>query len=51
MKILNPGKIGCEDKSAVFKSKHEGKTCCFFSFSYRKFKGNLGQHLGFRGGV
>jgi len=51
MKILNPGKMEREDKSAVFKSEYEDKTYCFFSFSYRKYKWNLRQHLEFRGGV
>ncbi|AKB79487.1 hypothetical protein MSHOH_3004 [Methanosarcina horonobensis HB-1 = JCM 15518] len=51
MNILNPGKIEREDKSAVFKSEYEGKTYCFFSFSYRKDKWNLRHHLELRGGV
>lgn len=51
MKILNPGKMEHEDKSAVSKSGYEGKTYCFFSFSYRKDKWNLRHHLEFQGGV
>ena len=51
MKILNPGKIEREDKSAIFKSEYEGKTYCFFRPSCRKFDENPVQYLNFRGGV
>ena len=51
MKVLDPGKVEYEDKFAVFKSKHEGNTYCFFSFSYREFDENPVQYLNFRGGV
>ncbi|MHB8103542.1 MAG: hypothetical protein ACYDEF_15575 [Methanosarcina sp.] len=51
MKILDPGKMEYEDKSAAFKSEYKGKTYFFFSLSYRKLEENPRQHLEFRGGV
>lgn len=51
MRNSDPGKIGCEGKLAVFRSKHKGKTYCFFNFSCRKFDGNPVQYFNFRGGV
>jgi YHS domain-containing protein len=51
MRNLDPAKMGCEGKLAVFRSKQKGKIYFFFSLFCREFDENPVHYFNFRGGV